>query len=225
MKTLKLNCKKLTQLMMIVGVTSATLYSCKCEKGTKTDGDKAAVAATDSADADGAAALGAMDGDNFVYNTGDTIDVNLPDGSVLRVGDKSTEAKLFNRLNGDYAVSDSVKSDDWMVMDRVYFAVGKDELTPESKMQIENVSKIMKNFPNATLKLGGYTDNTGSEQTNVTVSTQRANSVMNDLVAEGIDASRLKAEGFGPQYPVCPANDTPECQAQNRRVDIRISAK
>ncbi len=48
---------------------------------------------------------------------------------------------------------------------------------------------------------------------------------MNELVKLGVNASNIKAEGYGPEHPICPANDTPVCQAQNRRVDIRITNK
>jgi K(+)-stimulated pyrophosphate-energized sodium pump len=48
---------------------------------------------------------------------------------------------------------------------------------------------------------------------------------MNELIKLGVAESRLAAEGYGSQYPVCPANDTPECRAKNRRIDVRVTAK
>ncbi len=230
MKKFNLNLGTLTKTIMMGAVISVSFYSCKCDK--KTDAASAAGAAaaasTDSADAENGAAAeeeGKLEGGNYVYNVGADTEISLPDGTKLSVGDKSTEAKLYNRLNGDYTVPETPGADDWMVLDRVYFSSGGAELTPESKMQVENISKIMKNYPNANLKFGGYTDNTGSEAANMTVSTKRANAVMNDLIANGIEGSRLSAKGFGPKFPVCEANDTDACKAQNRRVDIRISAK
>jgi K(+)-stimulated pyrophosphate-energized sodium pump len=49
--------------------------------------------------------------------------------------------------------------------------------------------------------------------------------VVKELVALGVDAKRLAAEGYGPEYPVCAANDTDECKAQNRRIAVRVTAK
>ena len=101
----------------------------------------------------------------------------------------------------------------------------KSELTEKSKEQVDNIAKILKDFPKATIKLGGYTDNTGSVDANNKISAERANFVKNELVKAGIAASRISAEGYGPQHPICAANDTKECQAQNRRVDIRVTNK
>lgn len=48
---------------------------------------------------------------------------------------------------------------------------------------------------------------------------------MNAVIGDGIAADRLSAEGYGPEHPVCPANDTDVCKAQNRRVDLRVVQK
>ena len=45
------------------------------------------------------------------------------------------------------------------------------------------------------------------------------------LVAAGVEKGRLEAEGYGQEHPVCPANDTEECKAQNRRIDVNVQAR
>lgn len=75
-----------------------------------------------------------------------------------------------------------------------------------------------------TIKLGGYTDNKGPADVNLKLSRERAENVMAGLVQLGIDAGRLKAEGYGEQYPVA-GNETEEGRAQNRRIDIRVTGK
>ena len=75
------------------------------------------------------------------------------------------------------------------------------------------------------IRLGGYTDNTGSAEGNLKLSERRANSVLNKLVALGANKAQLSAQGYGQEHPVCPANDTDECKAKNRRIDIRLTAK
>ncbi|MGB4853780.1 MAG: OmpA family protein, partial [Ignavibacteria bacterium] len=97
-------------------------------------------------------------------------------------------------------------------------------LRPSSEYQGKNVVAILKAFPNVNLKIGGYTDNTGNPKSNVKLSQDRADAVMNALIKNGIDATRLKAEGYGEQFPVA-SNDTPEGREKNRRVDVRISKK
>ena len=73
--------------------------------------------------------------------------------------------------------------------------------------------------------MGGYTDNTGSADANIKISGERAKVAADELVKLGVAAANVESEGYGPEHPVCAANDTPECKAQNRRVDIRVKAK
>lgn len=162
---------------------------------------------------------------NYIYNVGDMLKITLPDDTTLEIGKNSTENKLFEMLgNENYTVS-SDKTQGWVTLDRVYFNTGSDDLTSTSKTQLNNILAILKAFPETEVKLGGYTDNTGSQQINTPLSEGRAKAVMNTLNTTGIDAARLSAEGYGSDHPLCPANDTDECKAQNRRVDIRITKK
>jgi K(+)-stimulated pyrophosphate-energized sodium pump len=171
-------------------------------------------------------ATGTIDTDgNYVYDLGKSTTFNLPDGKVLKVGDKSVEYKLFNFLNDNKIAVSEDKTKDWMSLDRTYFVSGKTELTAASNEQIANIAAILKVFPNAKIKVGGYTDNTGTLATNMKVSTDRAKFVTAQLVKAGVAADMIAAEGYGPEHPICAANDTKECQAQNRRVDIRVKSK
>lgn len=58
---------------------------------------------------------------------------------------------------------------------------------------------------------------------NVKLSATRAESAKAALVKMGIDAKRIATEGYGPMFPICPLNSTPECKAQNRRIDVRVT--
>ncbi|MXV38036.1 OmpA family protein [Flavobacteriaceae bacterium Ap0902] len=171
--------------------------------------------------------MGEYDSENnrFIYDIGDDMVITLPNGETLTVGDNSTEAKLFNFLSDDARMISDDKTQDWIVLDRVYFETGSDNLDVSSLEQLNRITKIMNAYPNTKLKLGGYTDNQGGQAVNQPLSQRRAESVMQNLVNSGVDGSRLEAEGYGQDHFVCPANDTPECMAQNRRVDIRVTAK
>ena len=161
----------------------------------------------------------------FVYDLGADREITLADGTVLTVGDNSTEWKLYDFITNDGNTVSDDKTQGWITLDRVYFETGSNNLTAESRAQLDNIAAIMKAYPNASAKFGGYTDNAGSDDVNVPLSNDRATAVMNDVVNAGIDASRVEAEGYGAQHFVCPANDTPACMAQNRRVDIRVTSK
>lgn len=163
---------------------------------------------------------------NFIYATGDIFTIKLPNGKeIVEVGNHSTEANLFNFLNDSNTNVNEDKRKGWITLDRIYFDSGKSTVTTESGKQIKNISEILKAFPNAKIKIGGYTDTTGNEETNRKVSEERAKSVQEELIKSGIQAERINSEGYGSQHPVCEANDVPECKAKNRRVDIRVFEK
>lgn len=162
---------------------------------------------------------------NYIYDVGELLEIELPNGDKLNIGTNSTENQLFSMLNNsDYVVS-ADKTQGWITLDRVYFSTGSDQLTATSQNQLDNIVAILKAFPDTEVKLGGYTDNTGSQQINQPLSEGRAKSVMNEIGKAGIDVARLAAEGYGSEHPLCPANDTDVCKAKNRRVDIRITKK
>jgi outer membrane protein OmpA-like peptidoglycan-associated protein len=164
---------------------------------------------------------------NFIYDVGNEKEIKLADGTVLKVGENSTEAKLFTMLSDPSFTIDTVdKTKNWMVLDRVYFETGKAVLTAASQAQVKNIGLILKNFPKASIKLGGYTDNTGDAAINKSVSDARAKAVAKEFLKVGAGAGQVKeAVGYGPDFPVCAANDTPECKAQNRRVNLKVASK
>lgn len=114
----------------------------------------------------------------------------------------------------------------WFNFDRLTFQTGSATLDVEaSKDQLANMVEILKAFPTVKVKVGGYTDNTGSAEANKKISQQRADAVVAALVEAGVAKERLEAEGYGPEHPVCEANDTEACRAQNRRIAVRVTEK
>ncbi len=107
--------------------------------------------------------------------------------------------------------------------DAVLFPTGSYTLSAAAEATLSRVAYNLSQFPNTDVTVIGYTDNTGSEQLNQTLSLERAESVVNYLEQQGIAASRLKAIGRGWNDPVA-SNATPEGRAQNRRVEIYITA-
>jgi outer membrane protein OmpA-like peptidoglycan-associated protein len=73
----------------------------------------------------------------------------------------------------------------------------------------------------AKVRVEGHTDSVGSDETNLTLSQGRAESVMKYLTDKGVDASRLEAKGFGESKPLAD-NKTEEGRAKNRRVEFVI---
>jgi len=146
----------------------------------------------------------------------------LPGGAEIEAAKEGVEYSLIEFIESDKAVDKTT----WFNFDALRFATAKADLDSDfSKRQIDNMVAIMKAYPDVNLKIGGYTDSDGAEASNMKLSQSRADNVKAAIVAQGIAASRLDAEGYGEQHPLCPANDTPECKASNRRIAARVSAK
>lgn len=86
---------------------------------------------------------------------------------------------------------------------------------------LNSVAKVLNKYSNSTVMVLGYTDNTGSDSYNMTLSQQRAQAVAAYLQGQGVKANRFEIMGMGPTNPIAP-NDTSAGRAQNRRVEIKI---
>jgi K(+)-stimulated pyrophosphate-energized sodium pump len=157
---------------------------------------------------------------DFVYDTGTLKEVQLKSGKKISIGESSQLYKMYELVkNKDQAVLDPNK---WFTIENLYFETGASELRPGSEAQLLNLVEILDSYPTMRIKLGGYTDNSGNEESNLKLSNLRAQTAKLKLLELGIAGDRVEAEGYGAQYPVCAANDTDECMAKNRRIDVRV---
>lgn len=147
--------------------------------------------------------------------------VTLPDGSVLNVAEVGPEGRLVGFLKDPNKPVDQTS---WFVLDRLHFESNSANLSPDSNAEINDVVAILKAYPNATVKIGGFTDNKGSEAANKRLSRDRARSVEKALEKEGIAANRVSAEGYGSAHPIAD-NSTEAGRAQNRRIGILVTHK
>ncbi|MBH8570382.1 OmpA family protein [Microvirga sp. STS02] len=163
---------------------------------------------------------------NYLYETGQPTSLKLPGGgSIANVGTNSTESYLFRFLSDPQVQVDTVDlTRGWYNFDRVYFEAGKATLTPESVSQLRNIATLLRAYPKARLKLGGYTDDTGTYKINKALSEARARTAWASLVEMGVSPSRLDARGYGPNYSIA-SNATEEGRAQNRRLSVKVVQK
>lgn len=108
-----------------------------------------------------------------------------------------------------------------IVLNNVFFDLNKYDLKPESAVELDNIVKLLKENPDIKVMISGHTDSTGREEDNKLLSARRAQAVVNYLVQNGIDARRLKSEGFGSSQPIAP-NTTEEGRARNRRTELKV---
>ena len=145
----------------------------------------------------------------------------LPNGTEIEIVGSGLESKVLAFLkDGSKAVDKGL----WFDFDRLHFKTGSANLTEESKAQIDTVVEILKAYPTAAIKIGGYTDNVGDPDANLKLSAARAERVAEQFVGLGIAAGRIEAEGYGEQHPIA-SNDTAEGRALNRRTALSVRHK
>ena len=157
---------------------------------------------------------------DFVYDTGALKEVQLENGKKISIGENSQLYDMYELVKTkDQALLDPNK---WFTIENLYFETGSSEFKTGAEAQLLNLVEILNAYPTMKIKLGGYTDNTGNEESNQKLSNLRAQTAKLKLLELGIAGDRVEAEGYGSQHPVCVANDTDECKAKNRRIDVRV---
>jgi outer membrane protein OmpA-like peptidoglycan-associated protein/opacity protein-like surface antigen len=107
-----------------------------------------------------------------------------------------------------------------VVLKGVTFEPGRSKLRPDSYTILDLVATSLSNNPDISVEIAGYTDNTGSQATNVRLSQARADAVRAYLASKGVSPARMVAKGYGPDSPIA-TNATADGRAQNRRVELR----
>lgn len=105
----------------------------------------------------------------------------------------------------------------------ILFPTNGTTLNANAKADLSKFASSLINNPNTNVQIYGYTDDTGSLAVNERVSTGRADAVRNYLLNSGVQANRLSAQGL-PMQDYVASNSPPEGRAQNRRVEIYITA-
>lgn len=147
-----------------------------------------------------------------------------PDGdgdSVFDKDDKCPEVAGTVANNGCPEVSEEVQKELNEYARTILFDTGKSSLKPESTKVFVDIIRILDEYPNAQFTVEGHTDSVGSDALNQKLSEERANSVRDFLIEEGIDARRLTAVGFGESKPIA-TNDTRAGKTLNRRTEINL---
>lgn len=101
----------------------------------------------------------------------------------------------------------------------INFDTNKWDIKPDAQPTIAEIAKLLKSQPALKLSVNGHTDNVGNAAANKTLSENRAKSVMTAIVAQGINATRLSAKGFGQESPIAD-NRSEEGRGKNRRVEL-----
>jgi outer membrane protein OmpA-like peptidoglycan-associated protein len=131
--------------------------------------------------------------------------------------------KLSEQLNSILQTRDSARGL-IVSMSDVLFDTGRYSLKPGAREKLAKVAGILLAYPGLDIAVGGYTDNVGGDAMNQTLSENRASSVRDYLVQEGVATNSVSSQGFGNSLPVA-TNDNSAGRQQNRRVELLVSGE
>jgi outer membrane protein OmpA-like peptidoglycan-associated protein len=130
-------------------------------------------------------------------------------------------ARLSEQLNSILQTRDTARGL-IVSMSDVLFDTGKYSLKPGAREKLAKVAGILLAYPGLNIAVGGYTDNVGGDEMNQRLSENRATSVRDYLVQQGVTNNSVSARGFGNTLPVA-SNDNSAGRQQNRRVELLVS--
>jgi len=162
------------------------------------------------------AAIGAALGTAVGAGTGVIIGKKMDEKAAELAELENAQVETVTDVNGLPAIKVTFDSG-------ILFDFNKSTLKPVAKTQLDKFAAEMNDMPETNFTIYGHTDNVGTAKANEKVSAQRAQSVENYLKTKGIAKNRMTAEGLSYNFPVAD-NDTEAGRAQNRRVEIYITA-
>ena len=131
--------------------------------------------------------------------------------------------RLSEQLNSILQTRDSARGL-IVSMSDVLFDTGKYSLKSGAREKLAKVAGILLAYPGLNIEVGGYTDNVGGDEMNQRLSENRAASVRDYLVQQGVTTNSVSAKGFGNTLPVA-SNDNSAGRQQNRRVELLVSGE
>lgn len=152
------------------------------------------------------------------------IDLN---GKMIKGYKGGMEDNMITFLkSGSYksAADDAALKDTWYSFDKVNFKMASSkDLLAGSEVQMENLLAILKAYPEAKIKVGGYTDKVGDEAANVKLSKDRADYIKKWLTDKGVGSQVVDAEGYGSKFATIAATATDAERAVDRKMAVRFT--
>lgn len=211
-------------LPLLLLIAAAYFLWKQCEKKQTTTTTTTSDSATTSSASDTAATVTTATPAPATAKTDENIDLN---GVMLKGYKGGMEDQMISFLkSGGYknAADDSALKDKWYDFDHVNFKMGSStELEAGSQGQLDNLVAILKAFPEAKIKVGGYTDKTGNEASNVKLSKARAEFIKAALAKAGVGAQVIAADGYGSQFAKVDAKASDAERAADRKMSIRFA--
>ena len=169
---------------------------------------------------------------NAVRNTADNVartlsEFTLPNGVKIQAYKNGMEDKMIAFLNSNSyknAKTDADLSKQWFEFEEIGFARDSStELESSATRQLNNITAVLKAYPEAKIKIGGNADKSGNRLYNMEISKERANTIKSLLVKQGIAANRISTEGFGDEHATWPASASESQSAADRDIAFRFT--
>ncbi len=190
----------------------------------------AARARNDASDAQASAAKANMDMANNQAASDSAISAAQADADQSRLAAQRAESdkaamktKLAEQLNAILQTRETARGL-IVSMSDVLFDTAQYSLKPGAREKLAKVAGILLAYPGLNIEVGGYTDNVGGDAMNQTLSENRASSVREYLVQQGVASGSVSSKGFGNTLPVA-SNDNSAGRQQNRRVELLVSGE
>ena len=135
------------------------------------------------------------------------------------IGYENSYIKNIRIAAGGIDLYKKVTTNSKIITHGILFDIDKATLQPQSMGTLNSIFDLLKRNPDLKFEIDGHTDNTGNATQQHTLLKTRAEAVKVQLITMGVDASRLTTKGFGDTKPI-DKNNTPEGQANNRRVEF-----
>ena len=159
---------------------------------------------------------------NLIVVTKEPLKVKLPNGVELNANKGGIEDLLVAFL---WDANSKPGNDNWFDFTDLNFKFGTAEIEPASRKEVDNIAEILKAFPKAKIKIGGYTDKVGDEAANKKLSGERAAAVAAALKDLGVGDQIEGSEGYGSEFAKFPASAPEEDRVKDRRVSVSVRAK
>ncbi len=158
-------------------------------------------------------------GDSVVTKR-ETLVVTLPSGKTLQAYKGGIEDQIVTFLKSDEyknSTEDQLKNK-WFNFDNLNFEFNSTKLVPESQVQLDNLKAILKEFPDAKVKIGAYTDKKGDAAANLILSVDRAAAVKTALGSSQV----VESKGYGSEFAKVPAEASDKERESDRKTAVRF---
>jgi outer membrane protein OmpA-like peptidoglycan-associated protein len=198
------------QMVMIVFIASFILGGCAASStNTKINPTRSSVTGVEIGPETKGEVLGAVAGDEVAQEMMDEQETAMRDALA------DCESAVVKREGNVLTIS--LKTD-------AGFGTGSSNVHPEAYKELDQIARIMVDYPQTTIMIEGHTDNTGSETFNILLSERRANHIKHHFLQRGVSTKRIAVVGVGEARPIA-TNTTAQGRQMNRRVEIIIQPR